>query len=152
MRKPASREPNPAGAPEGVLADASHRLEEALLRLETRCQARPTAADAEVLERLALVRVAESRRGWEQEQAALAEQLRRARDREQALQEVAALASKALGRATAEVRAALGGDGRDEHAAGSDAPSGGPEEEDTQDEDTQDEDTAAAGAGDEEAA
>lgn len=110
MRKPASKEPNPPTAAEGAVAEAARRLDLALQRLETRRGAGPLGVAAEDAERLASERVEEGRRAWEQEKAALSDQLRRAREREQALQEVASLASDAIGRATAEVRAALGND------------------------------------------
>ena len=126
MRKAASREPGPPampqGAGDGAIAEAARRLELALQRLETSGGVSDPAADSTAVETLAQNRVAEHSRVWAEERAALDEQLRRAKQREQALQQVATLASQAIGRATAEVRAALGGESAHNGAVDGDLP------------------------------
>lgn len=77
---------------------AVRRLERALGTLETRLASRAAAADAEA--------------GglFDQDRARLAAELDAARARERALEEAGAQASLALGKAIAEIRAALGDD------------------------------------------
>jgi hypothetical protein len=80
---------------ESPLDAAAHRLERAVSALEARFAEKMSAAhiaDPDLIDR---------------DRAALAAQLDAARDREKALEAVAAEASAALGRAAAEVRAAL---------------------------------------------
>jgi len=94
------------GEAEGSALDlAVRRLERAVALLESRTAAR-TAGDADT--------------GglFDQDRARLAAELDAARARERALEEAGAQASEALGRAIAEIRAALGdGDGDDDHRA-----------------------------------
>ena len=81
--------------PMGALEAAARRLDRALSSLEARLTARLAAA--------------EGRAGdlFDHDSAQLAAELDAARARERELEEVAAEASAALGRAAAEVRAAL---------------------------------------------
>lgn len=81
---------------EGVLDAAVQKLERALAQLETR------VADA--------VREAQAHAGgaFDQDRAKLAEELDAARARERELEEAGGEAARALGRAIAEIRAALG--------------------------------------------
>jgi hypothetical protein len=77
------------------LATAVRRLDRALTALEGRIAARAAAYDAQGEDL------------FESDRSRLASELHAARAREKALEEVAAEASAALGRAAAEVRAAL---------------------------------------------
>jgi hypothetical protein len=88
MREPLSREANG----EGVLNEAMRRLDRALAELETNLGARDLPPEAE---------------RYLQERREMARDLEAARARERALEYAAAAASDALGRAAAEVRAAL---------------------------------------------
>lgn len=87
--------------PEGSLDRAIQRLDRALLVLETRLAERPAAMGRDSGDLFADDGAAN------RERQRLAAELNAARAREKALEEVAAEASAALGRAAAEVRAAL---------------------------------------------
>ena len=80
---------------DGALDAAIRRLDEAVSALEVKVAARATAGDAREDDL------------FDNDHARLAAELDAARSRERALEEVAAEASAALGRAAAEVRAAL---------------------------------------------
>lgn len=89
----------------GPLELAIRRLDQALLGLEARVAARAAALDDENGDLFA--RADADHAAFEQDRQRLAAELDAARARERALEEVAAEASAALGRAAAEVRAAL---------------------------------------------
>jgi DNA anti-recombination protein RmuC len=82
---------------------AARRLERAVAQLEQKLAARPPAAVAS-----ATASAASSSDLFDGEATRLKAQLDAARDRERALEEAGAQASVALGRAIAEIRAALG--------------------------------------------
>lgn len=100
MREPLSRE----ATGEGQLNEAMRRLDHALAELESSLGGRDLPPEAE---------------RYRQERRELARDLEAARARERALEYAAAAASDALGRAAAEVRAALGAseDLKEEEAA-----------------------------------
>jgi len=102
MREPISRD----SASPRELAEATRRLDRALEQLEAACAAKvapaPDALDAAAYAAL------------ESDRARLAADLDAARAREHELQAAASAASQALGRAAAEVRAALGEDDLDD--------------------------------------
>jgi uncharacterized membrane protein YccC len=89
MREPLSRE----ATGESPLNEAMRRLDRALAELESNLGERDLPPEAE---------------RYRQERRELAQDLEAARARERALEYAAAAASDALGRAAAEVRAALG--------------------------------------------
>ena len=82
---------------------ATRRLERAVAQLEQRLAARPPVAVAS-----ATASAASSSDLFDGEAVRLKAQLDAARDRERALEEAGAQASVALGKAIAEIRAALG--------------------------------------------
>jgi chromosome segregation ATPase len=95
MREPISRDT----ASPRELAEATRRLDRALARLDAACVAvagRPAAASAD-----------DALGALERDRARLAAELEAARARGSELESAAAAASQALGRAAAEVRAAL---------------------------------------------
>jgi hypothetical protein len=96
MREPISRD----SASPRELAEATRRLDRALEQLEAACAAKVSTATGS-LDETALAALASDR-------ARLAAELDAARAREGELESAAAAASLALGRAAAEVRAALG--------------------------------------------
>ena len=93
---------------------AARRLERAVTQLEQRLAARATVAVAS-----ATASSASSSDLFDGEAARLKAELDAARERERALEEAGAQASVALGRAIAEIRAALGDEGpvNDDHPA-----------------------------------
>jgi len=119
MREPISRD----SASPRELAEATRRLDRALEHLEAACAAKISTA-TEAPDETALAAL-------ESDRARLAAELDAARAREGELESAAAAASQALGRAAAEVRAALsegegvsasdgetsGGEGLNEEAA-----------------------------------
>jgi hypothetical protein len=95
---------------------AARRLERAVAQLEQKLAARPPVAVAS-----ATASAASSSDLFDGEAVRLKAQLDAARDRERALEEAGAQASVALGRAIAEIRAALGDEaGGDEAATAND--------------------------------
>lgn len=85
---------------EGPLGRAVHRLAEALAGLEARLAERPAVLASDSGDLFAPP-------AFDEDRARLTAELETARAREKALEAVAAEASAALGRAAAEVRAAL---------------------------------------------
>ncbi len=100
---------------------AARRLERAVTQLEQRLAARATVAVAS-----ATASSASSSDLFDGEAARLKVELDAARVRERALEEAGAQASVALGRAIAEIRAALGDEGpvNDDHPSDDLAPAG----------------------------
>jgi len=98
---------------------AARRLERAVTQLEQRLAARATVAVAS-----ATASSASSSDLFDGEAARLKVELDAARERERALEEAGAQASVALGRAIAEIRAALGDEGpvNDDHPSDEFAP------------------------------
>jgi len=96
MREPISRD----SASPRELAEATRRLDRALEQLEAACAGKIAAAGG-TLDEAAYVAL-------ESDRARLVAELDAARAREGELESAAAAASEALGRAAAEVRAALG--------------------------------------------
>lgn len=98
---------------------AARRLERAVTQLEQRLAARATVAVAS-----ATASSASSSDLFDGEAARLKVELDAARERERALEEAGAQASVALGRAIAEIRAALGDEGpvNDDHPSDDLAP------------------------------